>query len=58
MENINQTKPSVPVTVPMEEGLELELRMLAAKYRMSRAELIRQIVIEYLPTYKKILSGE
>lgn len=58
MGKLNQTKPSISVTVPMEESLEKHLRTLAAEFRISRAELIRQIIIEYLPTYEKILSME
>lgn len=43
--NLNK---KVAVTTPMELELEAEVRMAAAKLGVSRAELIRRAVIEFL----------
>ncbi|GAB4446323.1 MAG: hypothetical protein Kow0031_29010 [Anaerolineae bacterium] len=39
---------TVNVTAPMTPDLELRARLAAARRRISRAELIRQAVVEYL----------
>ena len=44
--------------VKIEESLEYDLRTFAATMRISRAELIRQIITQYWPAYKKVLSME
>ena len=38
----------IPVTAPMSPALELRARIEAARRRISRAELIRQAVAEFL----------
>ena len=45
---MNQTQAVIYVTAPMPPELEQRARIAAAKQRISRAELIRQAVGEYL----------
>lgn len=57
MELENQSKPVMQVSVPMPDELEQELRIMAANLRLSRAELIRQIIIKYLPLFKEEIEN-
>ena len=54
MEIENQTKPMIQVSVPMPDKLEQELRNIAASLRISRAELVRQMIDRSLMDFREL----
>lgn len=52
------TQPMIYVTSPMPADLELRTRLAAARQRISRAELVRLAVAEYLARLDIQASGE
>lgn len=48
---MNEQK-TIPVTTLMDYNLDMRLRVLAARLRKSRAELVRDIITEFLPEFE------